>query len=426
MPQSDPDGFVGLVDRLERLGVPGRRFWEDDLEMSIEPLLRPALENGTFGEWLGKRSGRQVSMLCAALGIDEDGSVQARKAALSDIGEVALAYLLVESFAKFKSKVAVVGVAKQHLTKAVVEACQKDEAGEDFDTAALLFALFRKDPELLRLVFHVDKIHKTGFARMKLKGDVRSPARALGEALPEKDLRKLLDAFDKTKHDGRRSELKAAVPIDGRFLVFVRRAERPDHIIGAGGLVHGYRPEWIILDFEDRAKRVNISSVSVSVPLEIANRIASTYHGKEVEYDNESEITYAKQIAKLLRSLVPLKQGDLLLVELVVAVSPLEGSAKIKITNDTPIGDAVSHFERGIGGILDRVERLESAKVLFKQKRVSLLFESDGADEQYVVRYSDHRLNASERRVFEDHMRKVHGIPVLSTEKRFKQQGAVA
>ena len=68
------------------------------------------------------------------------------------------------------------------------------------------------------------------------------------------------------------------------------------------------------------------------------------------------------------------------------------------------------------------IENMESIRVYYHKKRVSLIFETvEGADGDYVVRYSGHKLNAMERRSFEDHLRDVHGIPVLSTEKRFKR-----
>lgn len=412
-----------LIEQLEAAGVPGRKFWEDDLEMAMAPVLGRALENGHVAEWIGKRPGRQVSMLCRLLGVDEDASVRKQKAALQDLDDEALPYLLVDQFAKYKSKVAVIELAKGCLPPHVLEACQKDGEGEEFDTAALLFALYERDAANLRLVFHLDKIHKTGFARMKLKTKARKPARSLKDVLVEQQLRKTLQAFDKRKRDGRQSELKAVVPHGGRFLVFIRRANRPDLILGNGGVMHGYRPEWIILDFEEGAKRVNISSDTVSIPLEIANRVASDYFGKDCEYDNESEITYAKQIQKLLKSLCDENVGEVVLVELVAGNCGLGGSPKIKITDpdSNSIGPAVAHFEKAIGGLLDQVQHLESVKVYFRKKRVSLIFEAEEDEDEYVVRYSDHRLNAGERILFENYMRQTHGIPVLSTEKRFKR-----
>jgi hypothetical protein len=129
----------------------------------------------------------------------------------------------------------------------------------------------------------------------------------------------------------------------------------------------------------------------------------------------------------LARFLGKIKNGEELeipLVEIVVCNSPLDGSPKIKITDpdSNPIGNAIGHFEKAVGVILSDLENIESIKVHYKKKRVSLIFERmEDADGEYVVRYSDHRLNALERRPFEDYLRNIHGIPILSTEKRFKR-----
>lgn len=413
-----------LMNELERSGIPKRGFWENDLEMALEPVIQSATEDGFLLDWLGKRPGHQISMLCRALDIDEDGSVRKKKSALMELGEKSLPYLLVEQFAKYKSKVAIIEIARGCLPEGILQICQKDDDGYDYDTTALLFALYKKDPGNLRFVFHLDKIHKTGFARMKLKSNPRRPSHALEETLQSKILSKILEDFDSKKRDGRRSELKAVVSHDDRFLVFIRRANRPGLILGDGKVLHGYSPEWIILDFAEDAKRVSISSDSVSIPLEIANRIVSDYYGMTCEYDNESEVTYAKQIEKFLKNLAAKEIGDALLVELVVGNSPLDGRPKIKITDpdSNPIRQGISHFEAAIGSILGSIENIESVKVYFNKKRVSLIFEPfENKEDEYIVRYSDHRLNAKERKLFEDYIRKEYGIQVLSTEKRFKR-----
>jgi len=408
---------------LEESGAPAREFWENDLEMALEHVLVRSSQDGFIDEWIGRRTGRQISVLCENIGVDGTGSVRRKKDALRSFGNSALIpYLLVDQFAKYKSKVATVDFATGVLTEEVLEICRINE--EDFDKTALLFSIYHRQSSYLRLVFHLDKIHKTGFARMILKGKARRPKETFQEFLKPKTVKSILASFDKAKGDGRISEFKDVVVYDNHYLVFIRRAERPDLILRASGVVHGYRPEWIILDFADGAKRVNISSVSVSVPLEIANRLASGYFGKSCEYENESQVTYAKQLERFIGKIKDGETAELPLVEVVVSNSPLDGSPKMKITDpdSNPIGNAIRHFEKAVGGILSDIENIESIKVHYKKKRISLIFEKvEDANGEYVVRYSDHRLNALERRPFEDYLRKIHGIPVLSTEKRFKR-----
>ena len=413
----------GIMKSLEGSGAPARDFWESDLEMALDHILEQSGQDGFIDEWIGRRTGRQISVLCNNIGIDGASSVRQKKDALRTFGNSALLpYFLVDQFAKYKSKVAIVDFAAGVLADDILELCRVDE--EDFDKIALLFSIYHSRSSYLRLVFHLDKIHKTGFARMILKGKVRHPQQAFKDFLAPKTVKNILASFDKAKGDGRISDFKDVIAYDDHHLVFIRRAERPDLLLHAGGVVHGYRPEWIILDFADGAKRVNISSVSVSVPLEIANRLASGYFGKPCEYENESQVTYAKQLARFLGKIKNGEELEIPLVEIVVCNSPLDGSPKIKITDpdSNPIGNAIGHFEKAVGGILSDLENIESIKVHYKKKRVSLIFERlEDADGEYVVRYSDHRLNALERRPFEDYLRNIHGIPILSTEKRFKR-----
>ena len=414
---------VFTMDSLEEAGSAAREFWEDDLETALEPILAHARRNGAIEEWIGKRTGRQVNILCANLGTDGNCSVREKKNVLRSTSHDDLVpYLLVDQFSKFKSKIATIDFAKGALTEDVLETCRIQD--DEFDKTALLFAIYQRRPEDLRVVFHLDKIHKSGFARMKLRETARRPNESFEDFLRPDTVRGTLADFDTAERDGRRSEFKDVVTHGGSHLVFIRRAERPDLILRSGGVVHGHRPEWIILDFQGGAKRVNISSVSVSVPLEIANRLASRYFDKPCEYENESRITYGRQLGRFLSLLKDDQAEQLRFVELVVSNSPLEGAPKIKITDpdSNAIGVAIGHFEKAVGGVLSGIERIDSIKVYYHKKRVSLIFnEVEEADDAYIVRYSDHRLNASERQSFEAHMRDIHGIPVLSTEKRFKR-----
>jgi len=398
-------------------------FWNDDLEMHLDHVMQKVNEDGFLDDWIAKRTGRQLTMLCDALGLDGDGSTRKKRAEIENANGQIEPFVLVERFSQFKSKVAVAEFAQGVLDEDACEECQKGE--EDFDKVALLFAIFARQWTDLRLIYHLDKIHKTGFARMKLKGNARKPKKTIAEFLTTATVKKILAAFDKDQGDGLTSELKDVITINGGNLVFIRRANRPDHLVKrTGGVIHGYTSEWIILDFEDGGKRVNISSVSVNVPLEIANRIASGYFGKDCEYDNESEETYPKQLQRFLGNVKDGKDKDLTLVEFVVSTSPLDGAPKFKLSHQdsNPIGAAIDHFEKAVGKVLADIDQIESVKVLYRKKRVSLIFEPvDDTDDEYVVRYSDHRLNARQRREFESHMKENHGIAVLSTEKRFKR-----
>lgn len=400
-----------------------REFWTNELEVAYDQVVEQAGQPGFMEAWLDKKNGRQVEVLRRNRGLEaKPGRVRGKKDELRPDSDELLPYVLVQEFAKFKFKLATIEVAQSLLPPDVMEVCSKGE--DDYDTLALCFALFHHAPFELRQVLHIDKIHKTGFARMKMKHGSRRPSRPLIDFLTHDGLQEILARFDKSRRDGRASELKNILHDGDQDMVFIRRCERPSLILQGHTVLHGYRPEWIVLVFFDGAKRVNISSLSVDASLEIANRIASEYYGTKCEYENESEVTYAKQIERLLDLLKVDGDEQLTWVELVVGSSPLDGECPLKLTDrkNHSIGPAVRHFERCIGSLTSNVDAIESIKVFCGKKRVSLIFEKlEGAADEFVVRYTDHRLAPKKRLAFEAYMRTTHAIPVLSTEKRFNR-----
>lgn len=376
-------------------------------------------------EWVAARSGRQIAILQDHLGLPASETGKRKKVILDPEDPRLLPYLLVQEFASFKARAAVAEYAAATLPAAVLDACRRGES--DFDTQALCFSLFRHSPDCLRDVLHFDQVHKHGFARMILKKAPRQPKRAIGEFLDHERLSRLLSTFDEEKGDGRAGDFKNVLCVDGSYFVFIRRCERPTAILRDKDLVHGHRREWIVLEFLESARRVNISSISVDVPLEIANRIASEYFGKPCEYENESAFTHPQQIRQFFECLRRGTDNQLKWVELTMARTPLPGACGMKLSDpeSRPIGPAVTRFEKSIGKLVSHLDDIDNIKVLFAGKRVSLQFEKPDEEslrDVFEVRYSDHRLNPRERRAFETHMRSTHEIPVLSTEKRFKRQ----
>jgi len=403
-----------------------REFWINELEVAHDQVLEQAIQPGYMDEWLDKHNERQIDVLRRSLGVSSAktgrGRLKAKKEEIRPDNDELLPYVLVKEFARFKSRLATIEAARSVLPPDVVDLCAKGD--DDYDTLALCYAIYHHDSGQLCSVLHRDRIHKTGFARMKMKGGPRRPKQPLSEYLKRDTIEQLLAAFDKSKSDGRTSSFKNIITDDGHCNVFIRRCEKPSLILRGSEVVHGHRPEWIVLQFFDGAKRVNISSLSVSDSLEIANRIASDYFNKPCEYENESEVTFAKQIERLLNLLKNDADNELSWVELVVGNTPLLGAPGMTLTDrrSRTIGPAIKQFEQNNGYVVAALDNIESIKVFYRKKRVKLILEKvEESDEEYVMRYTDHQLNPTERRSFEDYMRKTHGIPILSTEKRYKK-----
>lgn len=401
-------------------GAVNRDLWENELELNIDEALLRAQDAEEMKGWVQSRTGRQADVLCRAMGIADATRLKDRRAALAQCNGQLTPYYLIDEFAHRKGEFAVADLAAEKLPDRLINLCRGEDA-EAFDKRALLYALFHTNPEHLKTLFHLDKIHKSGFARMTLKQKVRQPEKKFADFLTTPLARELLDAFDQKKRDRRQSKLKDIIRHHHHHLVFIRRPERPQYILQGDLIRHGHRVEWIILDFAENAQRVNISSDSNEVPLQIANALASAYFGKSVEYDNECEITYAKQIQNLLKQLKDGSCADLDLVAMGVRSSPVDG-VDLCLSHDDPaiVRRAVASLERDHSDLTANIDRIEKIKVVYSNKRIDVQFEKlNSGDDEFIVRYMDHRLNATLRKRFEDFMRDTHGIPILSTEKRF-------
>ena len=408
-----------LLKMMEKIGAPGRDFWEHELEIPAAQIAVQAARPGYLDHWVAGRTNRQGKLLRRLLAFG--GIKPSPDHAAGVHGYVAvLPYLLVYEFAKYKSPAAVAEHAQHMLPEELLELCRKQTG--DFDKLALCFALYHHDPAELPLILCLDKVYKCGFARMRLVQNIRRPKQGFTEFLSPKVAAGILSAFDGSQADDRVSELKRIVVADGQPLVFIRRGLRPGKVLQQGRLVHGYLPEWIVLEFLDSAKRVFIASKSTAEPLKIANRMASAYFGAECAYENERLLTHRKQLKLLLRQLQDDQSPELRLVELARANSPLDGSPDLRMARAKSIslGPAIDHFDYSVGKLLVDVEHVESVKIVFCGKRVTLRFEkSDQAHDAFVVRYSDQRLSPAQRHQFEDYLRNQHGITALSVEKRF-------
>ena len=411
---------------------PPKRFWTNGWSLLARGRVLDG--DGELHRWIDDLSGQQIRMLCLLLGLNHEDSIQKLRPLLYARADDLAAFFLVTHFAKGKTEVAVVEVARESLSPHLVELCIRqprkrgqsangDDLAEDrYDKNALLFALYNKNRNLLKEVLHFDKVHKKGFASMVLAEAPKSPPKtAFHKFLAESRVSGIIQSYQRSRRDGSVSELQGIWTREGRRYVFIRRTDRPAHIHdGKRGILHGYDVEWIVLDFSPDADQVNIASNSVDEPKEMANRIASAYFRFDCRFVNEETLTAAKTIEQFIGEARGNSNG-IGLVEVCVGNSPLRGSSKVRISNENAkaLGESLDHFDSTVGNIMENLSDVEGVKVLYRRKRVGLQFDQDeSGDGQYVVRYTDQRLNAFERRRFEQEMRDNHDISVLSTEKR--------
>jgi hypothetical protein len=366
------------------------------------------------------------------LGLPGNLSTQAGRENLQEYLNALRPFFLVQRFARNKTKAAVIDFGERRLP---AEAMALATSGESYDTSALICAMYHRDWRDLALLYQFEQIYRKGFARTRLTERLRRPATPLGEFFSEATLKPILAAYDKRIADGRVSQFKSHLENDGTDLVFIRRADRPTFLMQGTAIVHGFAPEWIILDFRDGASRVDICSESRNRSLEIANAIASAYYNRPCEYKNERITTYPQQLRRLIDQLVVDRAHGLTLAEVRVRNSPLDGGPKLVLSADgaQSVAPSIRQFGGALSPLLTELESIDAMKVLYAEKRVSLILDDGSKDDEplppspdspagrpVVVRYTDRVLTPKERAAFERMMEEVHGITVVSTEKKFR------
>lgn len=401
---------------------PPIEFWENTLELPVTRLLEDAEAPQFMTYWIGQRRARQVAMLRYLLGLPVEVPLKERKSQLRDRQAELIRFVPALQFALRKSMHAALDVAAGCLDDAIIELAQ--ESNGSYDTVALIFGILDRSWPNLEKVFHLDKLHKVGFARMRLPKPPRRPARRFKDFLASGEPVAMLRRFDADQGDRHTSQFQQVIKVRDAQVVFIRRPHQQQYVLAEDRVVHGFSPDQIVLDFRDEAARLNIASHGHAASYDIANRLASAFYGRDCVYENITEEAFAAQIARFLRTLRNEKARDLRLVEMRLRATPLYGGPDLHLSNkdDLSIGRALEELEQALNWTIEDLDRIPGFKVLYNDKRVAMEIEPVEAgsadDRKYALRYRDQSLSLSERRVFEELIEQDHGIKVVSTEKR--------
>ncbi|MDY0059814.1 MAG: hypothetical protein RBU45_08400 [Myxococcota bacterium] len=395
-------------------------FWRDRLEVGIARVVQEHARDASLRLWIASLTPRCRSVLVEHFGLAE---TEEFKAALLARRTELLPFLLVDAAMEGKRVCAIEQLAQAKLSPEALAASQRPtlvDGVTSYDRRALLWRLYLADPAHLELVFHLDRLQRKGFARMV--ADDAPPVNGTdpGTFLTRTTLQGLLDRYEREQETQRQSHCAAILNGDGRYRVFIKRDMKEAFVSHGPKNTFGFSREWIILVFEQGLRRVQVCSVSPSVPPQLASRIATGFFGVPVNYTNEVVETPVATVAAFLHSLLA-DPARLPLVELVAGDCGLEGSPQLRLSaaGSASIAPAIQQFARAFSDPLADVGRVESLKVWFSEKRVKLTFEpADKTGASYVVRYADQPLDAHERADFEQLMWKDYGIRVLSTEKK--------
>jgi len=388
--------------------------------VSTELVVQQHARDANMRRWLAAMNPRCRAVVVEHLGLEPDADFRA--SAFARRPEL-LPFLLVEEAMVGKRAGSIEQVARAKLSSEALAACKRPTLVPgltSYDRRALMWRLYLADPANLELVFHLDRLQRKGFARMIADDAPPMNGTKPGDFLTRPRLQRLLDSYEAEQDSMRQSHCAAVLNGDDHYRVFIKRDAAPAFVSRGAKNTFGFKREWIGLVFESDLRRVKICSASPTVPPQLADRIASSFFGVPVAYENEVIQTSAEAVAAFLSSLLS-EPERLPLVELMVKECGLEGTPHLRLSapGGRSIAPAVHQFGQAFGNPLERISRIASIKVWACDKRVKLVFEGvDDAGASYVVRYADQPLTTDERRAFEERMWTDYSIRVLSTNKK--------
>lgn len=406
----------GLMEKIH----PNREFWESHLEMPLDRLIQDYQDVKVRKNWLDSLSGRQLGLLfdLSMKKPPHELSVQQMRKTLTDFPEELINYFLVHHFNHAKLEAAITEIAKPILSaETMAKMLVKDDK---YDKKGLLFALFKADPELLKHVYHFDKVQKKGFGSFVLKNPPRQPSAFFKEFVTEDLVCSALKAHDNEQNDSFETHLQGLFYHEDRLYLFIRRASDEDLLLSSNRIVHGHKPDWIILDFATNANQVNLCAKCSNQGLKIADRLVSSYFDKECSFINMMDYNFTAQVKTFLRSCASEIDKEMKLFELKFRSAHLKNNTHLILTTHPtdPIAEELEALHQAVGDVLEDIAMIDSVRLVFQGKKVTLFFRTDAADPGHVmICYSEYVLDKKGRSAFKTWMKDCYGLTILPKAK---------
>ncbi|WP_237342894.1 hypothetical protein [Wolbachia endosymbiont of Folsomia candida] len=311
--------------------VISQKFWEDDLEIPATDLLLRFKNQNVRESWLNSLTGRQLNIILkrhfnhqhqlfdSSAYYDSRSVQQKRKILIDSDSDCLPNYYLVSHFSRLKSDLAIIEVAKPALT---IESFLLNN--NKCDKKSILFTLFIIDPNLLIYVCHFNKVQKRSFSPFILQNPPRQKSIPFANFLSEEVLQKILKQHDLSADDDFKNKFKGFFYHQNRIYLFIRRASDSDLLLNSNQVIHGYKPDMIILDFTLNANQVNLCTKDIEHGLKIANSIVSQYFELECSFVNIHNQNDVARLRTFLSDCTHESIPDIKLVEL--KFSPTEPS----------------------------------------------------------------------------------------------------
>lgn len=390
---------------------PSHKFWESDLEVPVNLLLDRFQDSNIRQSWLDSLSGKQLSIIFQHCfknhlngqlfqdGDYDDRSTQQKRKILASYSDSLFNYYLISHFDRTKLEATVSEVARFALTEKLMRS-YLIKNNTKYDKRSLLFLLFHINCEFLKSVYHFDKVQKKGFISFALQKSPRQINTSFKEFMSQEAVEQILKDDD---------HLQGFFHHQDRIYMFVRRGSDMDLLLNSNKVVHGHKPEWMILDFSLDGTQVNLCAKNTNKAVEIANSIVSGYFDCECTFVNIQDKNFPLQVHKFLQACIEGSDPNICIFELNFKSDYFKNSNTYLTLSVKPydsIAPELHILKPSIGNIL---QSIQSAKVMFQNKKVTFSFKISGE-----VYYSEHPLNKKEREDLKKHMEQSYGLKILS------------
>ena len=107
--------------------------------------------------------------------------------------------------------------------------------------------------------------------------------------------------------------------------MFIRRPHKPTHQLVDDRVVHGHKADWIVLEYREEGRLLNVASHGKKASFVIANQITSAFFDAPCEYVNVEEVVFPGQLQRFLEQLAEDDASELTLVAAELRELPLRG-----------------------------------------------------------------------------------------------------
>jgi hypothetical protein len=389
-------------------------YWQNQLEVPVADVLARVEPPRFLASWVEELSPACRRILAPELGIDRVTPAPALRKAALRFRSTLVPLVLVDAAMAGKRTSAIEEVARALLGEQDLEDAR---SGSRLDRRALGWAMYLRSPANLLRVFHIDRIHRRGVARLALAERPLAPVTASSDTLSATRVAAVLADYQSDCHLSGVDPRPETLMTGDSCVVFFRWPLKNAFVVRGRDNVFGYEREWVVLAFSRDLWRVRIASDAGDAPARIAERIATAIFGYPVRYVNESVATPLETADRFIVSLLG-DAGEMLLVEAELRMDGCGAAPLLRVHNpeDRSIAPELRRLQTALGEDVTRVRRVGALKVVAFGKRVRMVFEP--SPDGVVVRYTDQVLAPHQREAFERQMRDSFGITVLSTEKR--------